>query len=246
MPRTRRHCPGGLIYHVLNRAVARVRLFRRDGDYLAFERTLAEAHERIRVGVLGYCVMPNHWHLVLRPPGDGDLSAFMQWLTLTHAQRWRTSHGTVGYGPLYQGRFKAFVTQDDHHLLTVLRYVERNPLRAGLVQRAEDWRWSSLGRRMGTDSERARARDKNGDEDEQGGGDSRVPLAEWPVARPKNWITLVNTPQTPAEEKALRESVNRSRPFGTQAWQERTAKRLGLSSCFRPPGRPKKPEEPAP
>src|SRR5689334_11397366 len=122
MPRTRRCCPGGIVYHVLNRAVAKIRLFRNDKDYLAFERTLVQANERFPLEIFAYCVMPNHWHFVVRPKRDGDLTAFMQWLTLTHAQRWRTSHGTVGYGPLYQGRFKAFAIQQDEHLETVLRY----------------------------------------------------------------------------------------------------------------------------
>src|SRR5215211_1170850 len=131
MPRVARRCPGGVIYHVLNRAVARIKIFRTEKDYLAFERTLEEANSRLPVDVLAYCVMPNHWHLVLRPGRDGELSEFMAWLTMTHAQRWRTSHQTVGYGPLYQGRFKSFPVEADGHLLTVLRYVERNPLRAG-------------------------------------------------------------------------------------------------------------------
>ena len=224
MPRTRRHCPGGLIYHVLNRAVGRITLFRRDKDYEVFERTLAEARERVPVDLLSYCVMPNHWHLVTRPAGDGDLSAFMQWLTLTHAQRWRTSHHTVGYGPLYQGRFKSFVIQEDLHLLTVLRYVERNPLRANLVDTAETWRWSSLYRRLAGGSV----------------GQALLPLSDWPIDRPSDWLERVNRPQTATEEEALCQSIRRSRPYGTEPWQRATAAALGLTSCFRPPGRPRK------
>ncbi len=207
---------------MLNRSVARIKLFRGVKDYQAFEKALVEAMERTPIALLGYCVMPNHWHLVLRPERDGDLSAFMQWLTLTHVQRWRTSHDTVGYGPLYQGRFKAFAIQEDGHLLTVLRYVERNPVRANLVDRAEDWRWSSLHRRVA------------GDERE------RSILAAWPVAMPEDWVERTNRPQTPAEEKAMKTSVNRSRPYGSAAWQMATAKQLHLESCFREPGRPKK------
>jgi putative transposase len=224
MPRTRRQCPGGLIYHVLNRSVARINLFRRDKDYHAFEQTLAEARQRTPVDLLGYCVMPNHWHLVVRPAGDKDLSAFMQWLTLTHAQRWRTARQTVGYGPLYQGRFKAFVIQEDRHLLTVLRYVERNPLRADLVTRAEHWRWSSLYRRVA------------------GAPADLELLADWPIERPAKWVEWVNHPQTAAEEEAVRQSIGRSRPFGAEPWQRRMAAALGLTSCFRPPGRPKSQE----
>lgn len=222
MSRTARQCPGGLIYHVLNRAVAKIKLFRRDEDYMAFERTLTEARQRLPIGVLAYCVMPTHWHLVLRPERDGDLSAFMQWLTLTHAQRWRTSHHTVGYGPLYQGRFKSFAIQEDGHLLTVLRYVERNPLRAKLVTTAQAWRWCSLQRRL------------------SGNAEERLLLADWPIERPTDWLTFVNNPQTPAEEESLRQSIYRSRPFGAAPWQQETAVRVGSASCFRPRGRPKK------
>jgi REP element-mobilizing transposase RayT len=125
------------VYHVLNRANGRLRLFKKEGDFLAFERVLLLAHRRVPIRILDWCVMSNHWHLVLWPKRDGELTAFMRWLTLTHAQRWKHSHAAVGHGHLYQGRFKSFPIEQDEHLLTVLRYVERNPVRAGLVRRAE-------------------------------------------------------------------------------------------------------------
>ncbi len=135
MPRIARNAPGGLVYHVLNRANGRLRLFKKDGDYLAFEQVLLLAHRRAPIRILDYCLMPNHWHLVLWPRRDGELTLFMRWLTLTHAQRWKHAHNAVGHGHLYQGRFKSFPIQQDEHLLTVLRYVERNPLRAKLARR---------------------------------------------------------------------------------------------------------------
>src|SRR5689334_21412335 len=138
MGRVKRECPGGLIFHVLNRSVARIPLFKRERDYMAWEKTVVHALNRYPMDLLSYCVMPNHWHLVLRPRGDRDLSKFMQWFTLTHAQRWRTAHQTVGFGPLYQGRYKSFPIECDEHLLTVLRYVERNALRAGLCDDVAD------------------------------------------------------------------------------------------------------------
>jgi putative transposase len=221
MPRTARRCPGGLIYHVLNRAVGRITLFRRDNDYLAFERTLAQARDRLPLDILAYCVMPNHWHLVLKPHRDGDLSTFMHWLTLTHAQRWRTSHQTIGYGPLYTGRFKSFVIEEDQHLETVLRYVERNPLRAKLVEAAQSWRWSSLHRRAADTPE------------------DRSLLSDWPIDRRPDWIDFVNRPQTATEERAIRQSIHRSRPFGRPDWQANMIRDLNLTSCLRPVGRPK-------
>jgi putative transposase len=222
MPRVARYCPGGIAYHVLNRSVAKIKLFRTSKDYIVFERTLAEAMARLPVELLAYCIMPNHWHLVLLPRRDRELSEFMQWLTLTHAQRWRTSHDTVGYGPLYQGRFKSFPGQCDHHLLVLLRYVERNPVRANLVTSAQDWRWCSLYRRIIHPC------------------DPPLELSPWPIEMPPDWLNLVNTPQTAAEEEALRTSIIRSRPFGSPAWQKRTAAALNLLSCFRPPGRPRR------
>jgi putative transposase len=108
MGRALRAAVGGMVYHVLNRANGRATLFHKDGDYEAFERILEEAGSYCAVPLLAYCLMPNHWHLVLRPRGDGELSRFVGWLTLTHTQRWHAHYQAVGMGHLYQGRFKSF------------------------------------------------------------------------------------------------------------------------------------------
>ena len=144
MGRPKRAADGGLIYHVLNRANARMPIFEKEGDYEAFEAVLQEAVERTETRLLAYCLLANHWHLIVWPREDGELSKFTGWLTLTHTQRWHAHRGTTGSGHLYQGRFKSFPVQDDDHYYTVCRYAERNALRAGLVERAEDWRWGSL------------------------------------------------------------------------------------------------------
>jgi putative transposase len=207
---------------VLNRSVGRIKLFRHDKDFLAFERALTQALQRHPIEIFAYCVMPTHWHLVVRPKRDRELSTFMKWLTLTHVQRWRTAHDTVGYGPLYQGRFKSFVIEEDNHLETVLRYVERNPVRANLTRAAESWKWCSLYRRM------------NGD------ADARALLSPWPIGQRADWVKFVNKPQTGAEEESLRQSIVSSRPYGNRTWQLRMAKELNLESSLRSPGRPKK------
>ncbi len=219
MPRHLRCHTGGYAYHVLNRAVGRMTLFRKDGDYAAFEKILAEAKEWQPMRLLGYCLMPNHWHLVLWPRRDGDLSEFLRWLTVTHAQRRHAHYHTAGTGPLYQGRFKSFPIQEGDHLRAVLRYVERNVLRAGLVWRAEDWRWSSLWRRT------------NG----RGAG----LLDDGPEPLPSGWLSYVNGAETEADLEALRRSAARGRPFGEEAWVGRTAEQLGLESSLRPRGRPR-------
>ena len=207
------------MYHVLNRAIGRSTLFERLEDYAAFEKALEEAGHRIPMRLLVFCVMPNHWHLVLWPRADGDLSECMRWLTNTHTRRWHLSHGTAGTGPLYQGRFKSFPVEEDEHFFTVCRYVERNALRANMVSSAEQWRWCSLWHRT----------NKPG----------LVTLAEWPLACGERWLDYVNQAETEAELKALRRSAWSGAPFGDTVWQQSTAKRLGLESTLRCPGRPK-------
>jgi putative transposase len=220
MPRRARHTPAGFIYHVLNRGVGRQTLFHKEEDCAAFERVLAEAHQRLLIRIMAYCLMPNHWHLMLWPQMEGQMSDFMQWLTHTHTQRWHAHYHTSGTGHLYQGRFKSVAVQGDVHLLLVLRYVERNALRANLVSRAEQWTWGSLWRR------------------EQGRGTAM--LADWPVERPADWVEFVNEPQTSEELEALRRSVNRGCPFGDDRWQQATVEQLGLQWTLRPRGRPRK------
>src|SRR5208337_4983992 len=123
---------------------ARMTIFEKDGDYEAFELVLEEAVDRTQTTLLAYCVMPNHWQLIVWPHQDGEVSRFVGWLTLTHTQWWRAHRHTRGSGHVYQGRFKSFPVQGDEHFLTACRYVERNALRANLVERAEAWRWCSL------------------------------------------------------------------------------------------------------
>jgi putative transposase len=173
--------------------------------------------------ILGYLIMPNHWHLVLWPEHDGDLGAFMQRLTTTHVRRWHLHRNSVGYGHLYQGTYKSFPIETDEHLLTVLCYVERNALRAGLVERAEDWRWSSLWRWRHTEVTQ-----------------DVPPLTGWPVERPRQWLLQVNRPQPKGELEAVQTSSQRGRPFGSAAWQALTAEKLGLESTFHARGRPRK------
>jgi putative transposase len=220
MPRLARKAPGGIVYHVLNRANGRLRLFKKEDDFLAFERVLQLAHERVPIRILDWCVMPNHWHLVLYPARDGELTAFMRWLTLTHAQRWKHAHAAVGHGHLYQGRFKSFPVEQDEHLLAVLRYVERNPVRAKLARRAQDWRWGSCHVRQDR------------------GHELHSLLAAWPVQRPGRWLAMVNEPQDQQEQVMVQESIKRSRPAGTEGWVRRTARELGLEHSLRPRGRP--------
>ena len=223
MPRTARIAPGGMIFHVLNRANNRDPMFQSPDDFRAFLRVVSDTLEDKPMRILSFCLMSNHWHLVLWPEKNGDLGNFMQQMTTTHVRRWRLHRQSVGEGHLYQGTYKSFPVQDDEHFFTVCRYVERNALRANLVARAEDWPWSSLYQR----------RQRRSLEDYPS-------ITPWPLERPRNWVAYVNGVETEAELESLRASVQRGRPFGSEPWQKRTAKKLGLESTFRSRGRPKK------
>ena len=221
MGRPRRSAEGGFVYHVLNRANARMTIFERDADYEAFERVLEEAVERTNTRLLAYCLMPNHWHLVVWPREEGELSRFTGWLTLTHTQRWHAHRHSTGSGHLYQGRFKSFPIQEDDHFHAVCRYVERNARRAKLVRRAEDWRFGSLHRWT------------------QGAAKAKSLLSTWPLARRAGWLDYVNAFQTEAELAGIRRSIQRGCPFGDASWSEQMVRQLGLESTLRPQGRPK-------
>jgi REP-associated tyrosine transposase len=206
---------GGLVLHLLNRSAKRTQLFFTSQDYRAFEHVLADALVQHPTRLLGYCVMPNHWHLVVWAIND-EIPPFMHWLTFTHAKRWHEAHGTTGTGHVYQDRYRAIPVQCDNHLMRLLRYVERNPLRAQIVERAEDWQWSSLWRRC------------NSCEDGL--------LSQWPIPPPGNWLELVNTPQTQSEVEAIQRAITRNRPFGEAIWEFDAATQVGLSTRTR--GRP--------
>jgi putative transposase len=210
----------GIPHHVLNRACRRSVLFAHADDYGVFVNVLVEAKTRFTMRVLGYAVMPNHWHLILWPEEDLQLSRFMHWLTMTHTQRWHTRHGTTGTGPLYQGRYKAIPVQADEHLLTVMRYVERNPVRARLVDDAQNWHWSSAWERCyGSDQ----------------------PLLDGsPVPIPENWMSLVNERQNQVHLSAVRDAVRLGIPLGDSGWTRIAGTAFGLRRTFRPQGRPGK------
>jgi putative transposase len=217
MARGLRVAPGGFVFHVLNRASHRRTIFETPGDYADFVRLLFEARERVPVRLVCYCVMPNHWHLIVWPREDGQLTAFVHWLASAHANRWKRFHDGAPPGHLYQGRFKSFPIKSDAHYFSVVRYVERNALRAGRVDRAERWRWGSLSHRL---VQRAPA------------------LDEGPLPLPVDWIERVNAVETQAELDALRSSVSRGAPFGDRAWTLATARALRLEASLRPRGRP--------
>jgi putative transposase len=220
MARAPRIIKAGIAYHLLNRANGKLRIFRKDKDFQAFEDILAEAIDRFNVRITAYCIMGNHWHMLAWPEYDDQLSDFMKWLTVTHTQRWHGAHGTTGMGHVYQGRYKSFPVCDDGHYLTVLRYIESNPIRAGLVDRSQQWPWSSLAIRNG----------KKGD----------ILISDGPVELPSRWNQLVNLGVNDSQRDSIDNCIKRSCPFGENNWVERTANLLNLNSTKRPRGRPPK------
>jgi len=197
-----------------------MRIFRAEKDYEAFHRVVEQTLQVAPIRICVYCWLPNHWHFVLWPEHDGDLSRFMQRMANMHTQRWQRAKLRIGYGHLYQGRFKSFPIESDEHFYSVVRYVERIALRAGLVPRAVEWRWGSLCQRT-----------------RNAGGPL---LSSWPLPQPSDWTEYVNLPQTEAELEAIRRAVRRGSPYGDAARAERTADRLGLQSTLRGRGRPHK------
>lgn len=222
MPRNRRITPAGYFQHVLNRGNERARVFHKPSDYEAFLATLAEGLTKVSLEIIAFCLMPNHFHLVVLPPTEYAIPAYMKWTMGVHVRRYRKHYDSVGHGHIYQDRYKNFLIEDAVHLLTVIRYVEANAVRAMLVDRAEDWPWSSLGCSATQHGQSL--------------------LSDWPIPRPSNWPEIVNAPFLAEELRKIRRCAGRAAPYGTDDWVKQTVKRFGLESTLRPANRPAKPK----
>ena len=217
MPRTSRAPAGGYCYHVLNRGNAHAKVFHKDQDFQAFLDMIAEASLRQPMRILAYCLMPNHFHLVLWPRHDGDISRWVHWLLTTYVRRYQKHYHSSGH--IWQGRFKSFPIQEDDHLRVVLRYVERNPLRAAWSSEPKIGAWSSL---HGASADFT----------------ALIRLDAGPAPRGDGWVEAVNSPMFEIEVARVRESIRRDRPLGDKIWTLATAKDLGLEYSLRPRGRP--------
>ena len=218
MPRRKQPGAAGFVFHVMNRSAKRLTLFESRDDYELFHRCLVSALQGEPIRIYAFCVMPNHFHLVLGPERDGQVASFMKRLTGRHGQLWHVARKTSGSGAVYQGRYRAVPVQTDQHFLTLCRYVERNALRAGLVARAEDWEWGSAWMRFRKSSV--------------------IALSEWPIPQPSSWLSILNSQQSLEEAGLIRRSIARGLPFGDRDWQALAARNLGLESSLRPRGRP--------
>ena len=201
MPRIARNFVDGCIYHILNRGNSRKVVFHSPEDYEAFLKSLQETKTTFNISILAYCLMPNHFHLLLQPQKAAKLSNFMQRVMIRHIRRYQSLRQTVGH--VWQGRYKSFPVQTDGHLLTVVRYIEGNPLRANLAQHAIQWPWSSFAERQ---NEQSRLLD---------------PL---PLDLPANWGEYVETLLPDKDLSRIRRSVNQNLPFGTPTWHRDIAR----------------------
>lgn len=220
MAKRKRITKAGIVYHAFNRANGKLRIFKKDMDFIAFENILAEGIDRYGMRICGYCIMSNHWHLVLWPPDDDTMPAFMHWITMTHTQRWHAAHGTTGTGHVYQGRYKSFPVQSNQSYFRLLKYVEANPLAAGIVTDPADWPWSSFVRR----NDPARP----------------FEISAGPMPLPADWPGIVKRRLSEKETENFANCIKRGFPYGEKDWVKETAKLLNLESTLRKKGRPRK------
>ncbi len=227
MGRLPRAIDDGLVYHALNRGNNRADVFQDDDDRVAFLEALGKTKERYPFRLLGYCLMTDHFHLLLRPESGQSISRILQSLTVAHTWRYHKRH--QGSGHVWQGRFKSPVVQDDEHLLMVLRYIERNPLRAKLITDPAEYPWSSFAcHGLGQDDPLL------------------SPFPEWQelggtdAERRRRWRAKVCAAQKEAEITSVRASLLSGRPFGGTEWTEKIARRLNIDLAPRTRGRPRK------
>jgi putative transposase len=226
MPRPLRPIADGLIYHVINRGNNRQTVFETEDDCLAFLKAIADLKERMVFDLYGYCLMSNHIHALIRPR-EASISRIVQSLLVSHTQRFHRVHRSSGH--VWQGRFKSPVIQDDEHLLTVLRYIEANPWRANLVQRAGDYRWSSFA-----------CHGEGRPDPLLDAAPGYEALAAYPAVRQRRWSAYVHQAPEEAELAAIRRSAETGLPYGAKGWVDRLCRRLKLDLTIRPRGRPRK------
>ena len=189
MPRAKRIVPPHAVLHVINRGNDRRTLFHTAADYEEFLGLMRYANAHVPLRVIAYVLMPNHWHFIVWPEGGTQLSRHLHRLCAAHAARWRWRAARVGEGHVYQDRYHAFVIESERQYFNSIRYVEANPLRAGLVSRAVEWRWSSLFERQSR---------------------SRHLLSEGPLPLPLDWPDIVDRAVAPSVLADLRERGRRT------------------------------------
>ena len=142
MSRGQRLIFSGSYYHVLTRGNDRKQIFNKPADYLVILSIIRKYREKCRISITNYCLMPNHLHLLVFIEEGGDLSKFMKMILQVYANYHRKEYNSAGF--LYQNRFKSLLIEKGSYLMECARYIERNPLRAGLADNISSWIWSSF------------------------------------------------------------------------------------------------------
>jgi putative transposase len=218
MPRAARNVIDGFFYHVLNRGNDKQTIFHKDKDFEAFLELMKKAKELFPVDVLAYCLMPNHYHFLVSPPLAENLSKWAHWFTSVHVAHYHNHYKTSGH--IWQGRFKTFLVQGDDHFISVLRYVEGNPVRASLVNSAHEWPWSSHKFRIGLNTSSL--------------------VDQLPLPLPPDWGKFVNQTMKPDELNEMRKCIAHSLPFGNEEWKQKLSGQYGIKCYRKKAGRPKK------
>jgi len=219
MPRHARISPDGFVHHVINRGDHRETIFHKPPDFAAFLALMTEAACQIRMRILAYCIMRNHFHFLLWPRQGSDLSAYMQLLMNLHIQRYLKHYPPASRGHIYQGRYRNVIVQNGAGLLTVARYIEANPIAAGLVRRAEDYKWSSASRLASRPG--------------------RPALEPGVIDRSKEWRRFVNEPVSAESFEDLEGCIRKGTPIGDPEWRARVVAEHGLIHTTRDRGRPR-------
>jgi len=230
MPRPLRPVGKGLIYHVITRGNNRQNVFDKPEDFEAFLRSMRDLKERRPFELYGYCLMTNHVHLLIKPLETPVSRVMQSFLSLvSHTQRYHNEKHYKSGGHVWQGRFKSPVVQGDGHLLRVLRYIEANPVKAGMVDRAGDYAWSSFAAHgFGEPNDLldpAPAYQRTGDD---------------PKARRRKWSSYVHRRPDEDEQQAIAQSIESGLPYGSESWTKALSRKLKLDLTIRPRGRPKK------
>ena len=218
MPRQARDVAAGYIYHVLNRGNRKQTVFHKEKDYVVFIELMKKAKEKFPIKIFAYCLMPNHYHFALMPLQIDHLSKWIHWLTTVHASRYHFHYQTCGH--IWQGRYKNILIQDDYHLSTVLKYIERNPIRAGFTNSAYDWPWSSYTENLGEKS--------------------NCLLDERPDNLQVSWDKFVDSPIKTTELENLRKCIKKRLPYGDEKWKHEISTQLGIRCFEKQRGRPRK------
>jgi len=226
MPRHARISPDGFVQHVLNRGDHRETLFFKPDDFRAFLGVIRDTAQIVPMRILAYCIMRNHFHLVLWPHNGDDLPRFMHRMMSTHIARYLRHYPPASPGHVYQDRYKNPLVETGASLLQVLRYVEANALSAGCVRRAAEYPWSSASPASLEDD--------------------RPLLSDWPIERPPDWNTFLNLRTTSAELKRIQRSAARGAPYGSCDWTRQVVKEFKLEHTIRHRGRPRAAESELP